>query len=211
MKPITIITGHYGSGKSEFSLNLAINKGVKFLIDLDIVNPYFRSREQEALLEEKGIKLIASPMTNASGSDLPFIAKEVFTPFYFGKNSIIDLGGNDVGARLLQQFKEVMDVSMVDFLICVNVFREETNGLVKIKQMIKSLESSSGLKVTGIINNSNLLKKTTLGDVLYGERIISQLDLPIKYTGIYEKIVDDKVTFLGEIIPLKLYLRKEWM
>lgn len=211
MKPITFITGHYGSGKSEFSINLAINKRVKYLIDLDIVNPYFRSREVEKLLDEYDIKLIASSLKNALGSDLPYIAKEVFTPFYNGEETVIDIGGDAIGARLVRQFSDVIDLSMVDFLFCINVFREETATADKIKQKIKEIEESSGLKVTGLINNSNLLKMTTINDIIDGEKVINKLGMDIKYTGIFDKIDYSMVNLKGEIIPLKLYLRKKWM
>ncbi len=71
MKRITFITGHYGSGKSEFAVNLAISEGANMIVDLDIINPYFRSRELARLLEEKNVSLVSSPLKDATGSDLP--------------------------------------------------------------------------------------------------------------------------------------------
>lgn len=211
MKRITFITGHYGSGKSEFSLNLSIKKKVQNLIDLDIVNPYFRSRELEEVLNKNKINLIASSLKNSLGSDLPYIAKEVFTPFYNGETVLIDLGGNDVGARLVRQFTDFLDPSEVDFLLCVNIYREETRSVDDIKKMINMIEASSGLRVTGLINNSNLLRETKLENILEGEKLISKLPYQIKYTGVYDKLDTANVCFKGEVIPLKMYLRKSWM
>ena len=216
MKRITFIAGHYGSGKSEFSLNLAINKNVDMLIDLDIVNPYFRSRELEEELNKLGIKLISSSLKNALGSDLPFLSSDVFLPFY-NKNihAIYDLGGNDIGSRVFRQFGDLYDEEEVDLFLIINVYREETKTKDLIIKMIKSIETSSGIKVTGLINNSNYLRETKISDILFGEKIILEvskaLNLPVVYTAIYQELKATKNSFKGEIIPLQLYLRKQWL
>lgn len=216
MKRITFIAGHYGSGKTEVSLNLAILKKVNILVDLDIVNPYFRSRELEEELNKKEIKLISSSLKNALGSDLPFISSEVYLPFYNkDKTAIYDLGGNDIGSRVFRQFSDLYNEEEFDFLISINVYREETESKEAIIKMIETIEISSGIKITGLINNSNYLRETKLEDLIYGEKIILEvseaLKLPIIYTTIYENLKIDNVSFRGEIIPLKLYLRKPWL
>jgi hypothetical protein len=216
MKRITFITGHYGSGKSEFSVNLAIAKHIDYLIDLDIVNPYFRSREAEAVLEQNNIVMISSGLKNALGSDLPFISGEVFHPFRDkSKKAIFDLGGDLVGARLIRQFSELIDFGETDLLLCTNIYREQTSSVQGIIKMIQSIEGSSGLRVTGLINNSNFLRDTTIDDILKGQEIIlevsKQLNLPIIYTGVYEKVDRKQSQLVGEIVPLKLYLRKNWL
>src|SRR5690554_6078317 len=100
MKRITFITGHYGSGKSEFAANMAITHKVDMVVDLDIINPYFRSRELFRLMADNNIKLISSPLKDKPGSDLPYIDKEVFSPFSDpAARAIIDLGGDRPGAR----------------------------------------------------------------------------------------------------------------
>src|SRR5690554_1829050 len=163
MKRITIITGHYGSGKSEFSVNLALAKQVDYLVDLDIVNPYFRSREVASMLEDHHIKVVSSTLSNSLGSDLPYISKESFTPFYdTSKTAIYDLGGDDVGARLLRQYKQIIQTDDVLLLFCINVFREQTSTLASILNMMQRIESSGGVKIGGLINNSNFLRETTI-------------------------------------------------
>ncbi|MFA5749305.1 MAG: ATP-binding protein [Bacilli bacterium] len=215
MKRITFIAGHYGSGKSEFSLNLAISKKVDMLIDLDIVNPYFRSRELEKELNKLGIKLISSSLKDSLGSDLPFLSSDIFLPFY-NKNihAIYDLGGNDIGSRVFRQFGDLYD-DEVDLFLIINVYREETESKDLIIKMIRSIESSSGIKVTGLINNSNYLRETKIADILYGEKIILEvsksLNLPIVYTAVYQELVSNDNSFKGEIVSLQLYLRKKWL
>lgn len=211
MKNITFIVGHYGSGKSEFSVNYAIKKGMEMIIDLDVVNPYFRSREVETILKKYNIELAGSPLEKSSGSDLPFVSSKMYLPFYQEIKAVYDLGGNDVGAKLLRQFSEL--VKDYEMFLVINIYREETENKEKIIKMINQIEGSSGLSVTGLINNTNLLRETTVEDVLLGEKIIKEvskeLNLPIVFTSVKEDLVNHK--FEGEVLPLKLYLRKEWL
>lgn len=215
MKRLTFITGHYGSGKSEFSVNLAIRKGIKNIVDLDIVNPYFRSRELVDILKKSDIELISSPVENSLGSDLPYIAREAYTLINSQDTVIYDLGGDPVGARILRQFVDSIKLEDADLLLCINVYREQTSTAEKINKIIDEIESSGGLKVTGLINNSNFIRDTTYQDLLDAEEIIievaKQRNLDILYTGVYENIYDSCGELLGEVIPLKLYLRKKWL
>ncbi|HHX78661.1 MAG TPA: ATP-binding protein [Acholeplasmataceae bacterium] len=216
MKRITFVAGHYGSGKSEFSLNLAINKKVNVLVDLDIVNPYFRSREVEEKLKEFEIKLISSSLKNALGSDLPFLSSDIYLPFYNKEiTAIYDLGGNDTGAKIFRQFSDLYILEEVDLLLVINVYREDTASKDLIIKMIQSIESSTGIKVSGLINNSNYLRETKVKDILKGEKIILEvaksLNLQVVYTAVYEELVNNELKLQGEIIPMKLYLRKMWL
>lgn len=212
-KRITIITGHYGSGKSEFAINFAILKKFQTLVDLDIINPYFRSRELTPLLASQGIEVISSPLGSAPGSDLPYIDAASFRPFLTNEKALYDLGGNASGALLMQQFTDIITEDL-DFLLCVNVYREETKDSAGIIKMINSIEGASGLKLTGIINNSHLLRETKVEDILYGQRIIDEVvkevNIPLCYTGVWEKVILNK-PLKGEIIPLALYLRPSWL
>lgn len=215
MKRLTFITGHYGSGKSEFSVNLAIRKGIKNIVDLDIVNPYFRSRELVDILKQSDIKLISSPLENSLGSDLPYIAREAYTLINRQDDVIYDLGGDSVGARILRQFVDSINLEDSDLLLCVNVYREQTSTAEKIMKIIDEIESSGGIRITGLINNSNFIRDTTYKDLTDAEEIIievaKQRNLDILYTGVYENIYDSCGELLGEVIPLKLYLRKKWL
>ena len=215
MKNITFLTGYYGSGKSELAINLAINKRVDYVIDLDVINPYFRTREQEKLLESYNIEVISSDLDYKVHVDMPYISQRVYLPFHDeSKRAIYDLGGNDIGAKLLRQFEDYNDRD-IDLYLVINVFRTESDGFEKIIDLINKIEGIGGFKVTGLINNSNLLKDTTLEDIAYGEEIIKevskQTNLPIVYTTVWEEIYADNLVFQGEILKLKLYFRKNWL
>lgn len=213
MERITFLTGYYGSGKSEIALNLAIQKQVNYLVDLDIINPYFRTREMEQLLNSFHIQVISSGMEHGMYTDLPYISGKVFQPFILkDKKAIYDLGGNDLGAKLLMQFQDFQD--SFDLLIVVNVFRMETETVEDICRLIEKIENASSKKVTGIINNSNLIHETTIETIEKGDTILKAVSektgLPIKYTCIREGILNEPYRFQGELLPLKIYLRKNW-
>jgi len=215
MKNITFLTGYYGSGKSELAMNLSIKEKVDYVVDLDIINPYFRTREQESLLSQFGIETISSDLDYKIHIDMPYISKRVFIPFNNQeKRAIYDLGGNDQGAKLLRQFDNYHDTE-IDLFLVVNVFRPESGDPEKIIKLINQIEGMSGFKITGLINNSNLLRDTTIEDILFGEEIIKEVskkkNLPIVYTAVWENIYADNLVFQGEILKLKLYFRKNWL
>jgi hypothetical protein len=215
MKNITFLTGYYGSGKSELAVNLAILKGVDYVIDLDVINPYFRTREKEDLLKTHNIDTISSDLDYKVHIDLPYISKKVFKPFQQPDlTAIYDLGGNDQGAKLLRQFDDYHDTE-VELLIVINVYRQESDSVEKITQLINKIEGMGGFKVTGLINNSNLLRETSIDDIFYGEEIVKQVSeqtkLPIVYTAVWEDIYADNLVFQGEVLKLKLYFRKNWL
>ena len=143
MSKIYIITGHYGSGKTEVSVNLAFKlreEGKKVALgDLDIVNPYFRSRERAELLEEKGIKVVSSTLGHNSSLDLPAVSSEIRGPMAESDTSVIlDLGGDMAGARAVTLFLLTRKVSEETSLpvVMVTGFNKE---LEKIKENIGSI------------------------------------------------------------------------
>ncbi len=216
MKRLTFVMGHYGSGKSEFSVNYAIQKNLDYLFDLDIVNPYFRTRELDGILKENNIKTASSTITNSLGSDLPYISPETFGPIRANTGSAVyDFGGEDVGARVFRQYADDVDISECETLFCINIFRPETSDVESIMKMINKIEGGSGIKITGFVNTTNLLRHTTLEDIKRGEEIILKVsektNKQILYTAIWDNIISDRYVFKGEIVPLRLYLRKEWL
>ena len=167
-KRIQIITGHYGSGKTEFAVNLALHfaeKGEKTaLADLDIVNPYFRSAERRALLEQHGIRVIS---TSLSGYvDLPAVTPEVLAifddPSYRG---VLDVGGDPEGAHMLGRYERQLARENFDLLCVLNANRPETRDAEKAELYLRAIEIACGQKVTGIVNNTNLAREST-GEVL---------------------------------------------
>ncbi len=223
-KRIRIITGHYGSGKTEFSVNYAImlakaSKNKVAFADMDIVNVYFRSREVREKITSQGIRMMDSSIN--SSADLPAIPAEMYAPFADKSyDYVIDLGGNDVGTTVLGRYKEIMKTEETDFFMVVNVFRPDTMDVKKILTEKEKLERRSGISVTGFINNSNLVRDTKAEDILYGDEILKEVsritDVPIKYTSYVEDVVKDmteevKSKLAGEIIPMKYFMRAVWM
>jgi len=218
MRRITIISGHYGSGKSEISVNLAIQKKIDYLIDLDIINPYFRTRSLDVLLKENNIHLVESTVKGMLGSDLPYVSGEGVVPFVNPDiTAIYDLGGTENGVKVLIQFLDrVKDVSEIDFLCTVNIFRPETSDVKSILQTISMYEAVTQLKVTGLINNTNLINETEEEDIIRGEEILKEvskkLNIPILYTVIEENNhLNYKYKFIGERLVLTRYVAKRWL
>ena len=159
MRRITIIAGHYGSGKSEISVHLAIHKKIDYIVDLDIINPYFRSRALQSVFDEYGIHLVESTIKGMLNSDMPYVSGEGAVPFVNKKlTAIYDLGGTENGAKVLIQFLDrATDIENIDYLCTVNIFRPETANAEKILHTITLLEAMPQLKITGLINNTNLM------------------------------------------------------
>ena len=218
MRRITIISGHYGSGKSEISANLAIQKKIDYLVDLDIINPYFRTRSLDKLFEKNNIHLVESTVKGMLGSDLPYVSGEGVIPFVNPDiTAIYDLGGTENGVRVLIQFLDrVKDINEIDFLCTVNIFRPETSDVKSILQTISMYEAVTQLKITGLINNTNLIKETTEEDIIRGEEILKEvskkLNIPILYTVVEENNNQSyKYIFLGERLVLTRYIAKRWL
>lgn len=220
-KRIRIIIGHYGSGKTEFSVNYAMklkqaSSSKVAIADLDIVNVYFRSREKQVMLEEQGIKVIASSIAG-NALDLPAVAADIITPLEDKSYEyIIDVGGDSVGARVLGRFKNYIEDGDYDMFMVVNANREQTMDLEGIKRHKETIEATSRLKVTGFINNTHLIRETTLEDVLRGDKLLKEaskeLGIPIRYVSAMSHIasqIPDEVS--GEILALDLIMRDQWM
>lgn len=175
-KRIRIITGHYGSGKSEFAINYVTKlrklvTGKVALSDLDVVNVYFRTREKKELLKSLDIIPIDSSI-HAPNLDVPAISAQVMTPMNDKSyNYVVDLGGDNVGARVMGRFSDLIEENDYDMFCVVNANREKTQTSQEVIEYIKAIEKASKLKVTGLINNTHLLKSTTVEDVLRGQEV----------------------------------------
>lgn len=216
MKRLTILTGHYGSGKSEIAVNLAIQEKCDMLIDLDIINPYFRSRSVRKLLESHGVELVESTLENAAGSDLPFINAKGSRPFIDGRTrAIYDLGGTQHGAKLLKQYGPYLHKELeLDLLLVVNRYRPDTATAEQVLDLIDQLESAGGVRITGLINNSNMLEETDMRMIFRGETLLKEVararQLPIVYTCV-EASVDAPRQFAGSRLRLVRYLAQHWL
>ena len=220
-KRIRLFIGHYGSGKSEVSINYVTKlreqvEGEVALADLDVVNVYFRSREKKDIMKDLGITPIDSSI-NTTTLDLPAVSAEIMRPLNDKSvNYVIDVGGDNVGGKVVGRFANQFNSNDYDMFYVVNANREKTQTAKEVLQYIDAIEATSKLKVTGLINNTHMLKETTVEDVLKGQyvaRDVSKIrNIPIKYISCLESIVDKLPKDLeGDILPMKLYLREEWM
>lgn len=212
-KRITLLCGHYGSGKTNVALNMAYGISEKHnevaIADLDIVNPYFRTKDSAEELEKKGIKLIVSEYAGTN-VDIPALPAEMYS-LTDNKNikAVIDVGGDDRGAlalgRISPSIKEENDYEM---LLVINKFRPLTPDAESTVEVMREIEQAGGLKFTGIVNNSNLGELTTLEDVLesveYANNVAKLTGLPIKCTTVKQELYTELEGKIENLLPLKL-------
>ncbi len=221
MKRVTIVTGHFGSGKSEFAINLALRlvsaEAPVALLDLDVVNPYFRSREQRELLERNAVRVIGNTFGKDVGVDVPAISAEAYGPLQDPSTyAIIDAGGDPVGARVLGSFRHVLPRENCEVLCVVNASRPETQSIQQMRRLISGIEGESGLRITGLVNNTHMLEHTTTRELRRGfelcREISEALELPILYHGVLQSLVEELPgDWPGELVPIAMYLREAWM
>jgi len=179
LKGIVVIVGNYGSGKTEVSINLALQRkgdGLDVKIaDLDLVNPYFRTREAKDILSESGIDVILPP-ENYLHSDLPILSPAVQgmlqKPSQF---TLFDVGGNDVGATVLAALEKPFEGKTIQVLQVVNPFRPYTETITGCLKVKSEIEGASKLQITGFICNANLIDETSAADIYEGYRFAKAL------------------------------------
>ena len=219
---IRIITGHYGSGKTEFAVNYVKKlresvDGRVAIADLDIVNVYFRSREKKEELEEKGIQVIASNLDTAV-ADVPAVSGAMTMPVINKEYQyVVDLGGNDVGTLVLGRIKPLLDHAEADFFMVVNAYRPNTSTPEGIIEQMENVEYAAGLKVTGFINNTNLVRETTAECLLHGDEVLKEVTkrtgVPVKYVSYVKDVMTEEIPegLSGELFPMEFNMRKTWM
>lgn len=174
---ITVICGHYGCGKTNLALNLALEEAEKgkadapfacTLADLDIVNPYFRSSEYEALLARHGVRLI-KPVFAGTTLDTPTLSPELFSLFEEGAGRVfIDAGGDDAGVTALGGLSGQLAACGYEMLYVVNRNRALSQTPEEAAELLREIEAASRLKATGLVNNTHLGVETDLETLLEG-------------------------------------------
>ncbi|NLN64094.1 MAG: tyrosine-protein kinase family protein [Clostridiaceae bacterium] len=207
-KRIHIITGHYGSGKSEISVNMAMamaQKGKKVIFaDLDIINPYFRSNEARSMLEEKGVNVITTQYAN-SNVDIPALTGDLSRYLPDATTClVIDVGGDDAGSRVIGRYRDEIPLQDTNLYFVVNCFRPETNSMDGTMKILDEVRSASRLSVNFLINNANLLDSTTMKDILTGRDFILEASratgIPIAFHAIMKGIQESNEIQLNEPI-----------
>lgn len=215
MKKITGITGHYGSGKTNISVNLALklssqNQKVT-VVDLDIVNPYFRTADFEELFAQNNITLV-KPLYANSNLDIPAINFDLERIASEDGFLIIDVGGDDTGAFALGRYADALLNYKDDFdmLYVINYYRFLTHDANSALKLMYEIETASRLKHTAIINNSNLGSETTASDVEASMTFASQVSqyagIPIAFTACNA----DAIHYPSSFEPVKIFVKPIW-
>nr|NLI51708.1 ATP-binding protein [Propionibacterium sp.] len=225
--PVRVIAGHYGSGKTEFAVSLALRDAARgrrvALVDLDIVNPYFRSRERAGLLEAAGVRVISSSLGHVATVEIPAIAPEVRAPIADPTTDVIvDLGGDDVGARVAVQLRADLRRRGYELLIVVNAHRPETRDAAGVLRHLDRIAAATGLTPSGLVSATHLLRETTPAHVLAGLALCREVagltGLPIRYVA----AIPDALAGLPagalldrgrpiEAVAVGPHLREDWM
>lgn len=212
-KRINIFCGHYGSGKSEISVNAAFmlkEKASKVLMaDMDVVNPYYRSADARKALEDEGIKVVA-PLFANTNVDVPAIGPEISICLKDkSHNVIIDVGGDEDGSRVLGRYYHEIVKNEYDMFFVFNRSRPMTVNFEETLSYIREIEAASRLKITGLINNTHFLDQTTVEDIMYGLELAQEISqetlIPIRATCVMEGL---EKQLEGELDHPLMVLRK---
>ena len=191
MKRITLFAGHYGSGKTNIAVNYAFKlrqQGLEVAVaDLDIVNPYFRTKDSEKELKEAGIRLICSEFAS-SNVDLPSLPQDIYSVIDDRSEfAVMDIGGDDRGAYALGRYSEsIVRENDYEMYLVINMYRPLTRDAYSTLEVMNEIEKAASMKFTAIINNSNLGEETTAQDVLdslkYADEVSKLTGLPVAMT-----------------------------
>lgn len=215
MKRITLFAGHYGSGKTNIAVNYALqlrkalgrDKDI-LVADLDIVNPYFRTKDSCAVLQENGIKLICSEYAN-SNLDIPSLPSEMYaitdTPSY----AVIDVGGDDRGALALGRLSaKIKAENNYENLMVINMFRPLTRTPDQTVEVMREIEAAGNIPFTALVNNSNLGPLTSADDILrsleYAEKISRLTGLEVKMTSVDARLFESLQDKVQDLFSLTL-------
>jgi len=217
---IVILVGNYGSGKTEVAVNLAVDRkraGMHVrLADLDLVNPYFRSREARGRLADLGIELILPPRRFLH-ADLPVLDPAVSGAIRSpGQLVLLDVGGDDVGATVLASLSDALSGKEIRMLQVVNPFRPFTETIEGCMEVCRRIESASRLRMSGIIGNAHLIDETTVDHIYRGYDFFVDLSeksgLPLKLIAVSSALVSeiDFTRFSCPVLFLKRQLVPPW-
>lgn len=212
-KRITILCGHYGSGKTNIAVNMAFDLKKCYdnvvIADLDIVNPYFRTKDSRNELLDAGIKLVCSEYAGTN-VDIPALPAEMYS-LTDDKSSmaLLDIGGDDRGALALGRLApKILEEDNYEILAVINMYRPLTPDVESTVEVLYEIERAMGMRFTGVINNSNLGQATqeqdVLNSLLYADAVCKHLSLPLCATTVCARLYDALKDKIDNLFPLNL-------
>ena len=226
MRRLIVIAGHYGSGKTELAVSLAMELAQSqarqyprlAIVDLDVANPYFRSRERMDMLESHGVSVYGDTFhSTGATAELPALTAALRAPLEDeGCQTIVDLGGNDAGARVLRQFEKYFSGADHELWAVVNFRRYETLTVDSSMEHVLSIQNELRIPVTGLVNNTHLLRETTV-DILregYDKALaLSEImGIPLLFTCYPAGIIQpEELKGISPLRPLGLYMRPAYL
>ncbi len=217
LKQTTVICGHYGVGKTNISLNLAMQAAADgkstALIDLDLVNPYFRSADYSTELEAMGVTVVP-PVFAGTTLDVPAISPAAAAAIADGRDlTLIDVGGDDAGATVLKSLKSSLRPDF-DMLYVVNMFRPAVADVSGAIAVMREIEAATSLKVTGIIGGSHIGEFTSESDIEkgihYTKAVAEAAGLPVKFIAAEARFKDTVKKLFKFFLEVKILVKKPW-
>lgn len=205
--------GHYGSGKTNIAVNMALDLRRQYdsvaVADLDIVNPYFRTKDSAEDFKEAGIRLIVSQFANTN-LDLPSMPQDLYAiTDDRSMKVVLDIGGDDRGALALGRIApRIIEENDYDMLMVINKYRPLTPDAQSTLEVMREIEEAGKIRFTGIVNNSNLAEETTPEDVLaslgYAEEVSALSGLPVVMTTVKDSLYGSLRGKIDGLFPLTL-------
>lgn len=220
---IKVVAGHYGSGKTEFSINLALKIKEDYykvaIVDLDYFNMYFRIRERTEDMEEMGIKLYSSVLGGKSTLDIPALDPQIMAPLQDDFcQVVVDMGGDPQGLTALARYKDILRVKGYDQILVINRNRPETSDFESVASLIEKVEATSQTRITKLVNTTHMLKDTRVDDLIYGQELVEEvsekLDIPVFCNACIREVAKDleqDPRNKYQVFPMDLYFRDHWM
>lgn len=210
---ITLFAGHYGSGKTNIALNFArrLRRTCErvAVADLDIVNPYFRTKDSATELASEGIELVVSDFAN-SNVDFPAMPKEAYALIADRETKVVvDVGGDDRGALALGRYvDDIRCEGNYDMLAVINAARPLTTTPEDTLGVLREIESACGLPFTGIVNNTNIGQKTTVETVMdslpYADAVAGLMGVPLVFTCCAAALEQELRGRIDALFPLEI-------
>lgn len=214
-KRVTVVCGHYGTGKTNLSINLALDAASEgrnvTLIDMDVVNPYFRSSDYADILTKKGVRVLGPNFAN-SNLDTPSLPAAISDAVLDGEKVIIDVGGDDAGATALGVYRKQLCQADPDVIYVVNRYRSQTTTPEEAVDILREIENAAHIRATCLANNSHLKQLTNEDTILdsmpFAEKVSELTGLPLRFTT--TPVGVDLLNKIPNMYQLSVYVRTPW-